>query len=110
MVCVSVYLTTICQEDISIKEIYNYRSVVEIELAGYKILGGLLEEFIPAVLYPDKPNSEKLLQLLPPQFTYQGEELYLKLQSVIDFISGMTDIYAVDLYRKIKGIALPELK
>jgi dGTPase len=95
---------------ISVKEIYNYRSVVEIELAGYKILGGLLEEFIPAVLYPDKPNAEKLLQLLPPQFTYSGTEVYLKLQAVIDFISGMTDVYAVDLYRKIKGIALPELK
>lgn len=97
-------------KEISFKEIYNYRSVVEIELAGYKILGGLLEEFIPAVLYPGKPNAEKLLQLLPPQFTYKGENLYFKLQSVIDFISGMTDIYAVDLYRKIKGIALPELK
>ncbi|HSY60590.1 MAG TPA: deoxyguanosinetriphosphate triphosphohydrolase [Cytophaga sp.] len=97
-------------KEISFKEIYNYRSVVEIELAGYKILGGLLEEFIPAVLYPGKPNSEKLLQLLPPQFAYQGNDLYLKLQSIIDFISGMTDIYAVDLYRKIKGIALPELK
>ena len=95
---------------ISIKEIYNYRSVVEIELAGYKILGGLLEEFIPAVLYPRKPNSEKLLQLLPPQFIYTGTDTYLKLQAVIDFISGMTDVYAVDLYRKIKGIALPELK
>ncbi|WP_018345152.1 deoxyguanosinetriphosphate triphosphohydrolase [Cytophaga aurantiaca] len=97
-------------KDISVKEIYNYRSVVEIELAGYKILGGLLEEFIPAVLYPGKPNSEKLLQLLPSQFIYEGDDLYRKLQSVIDFISGMTDIYAVDLYRKIKGIALPELK
>ena len=97
-------------KEISIKEIYNYRSVVEIELAGYKILGGLLEEFIPAVLYPEKPNSDKLLQLLPPQFIYTGTETYLKLQGVIDFISGMTDVYAVDLYRKIKGIALPELK
>lgn len=97
-------------KEISIKEIYNYRSVVEIELAGYKILGGLMEEFIPVILYPDKPNAEKLLQLLPPQFVYGGDDTYLKLQSVIDFISGMTDLYAVDLYRKIKGIALPELK
>jgi len=97
-------------KEISFKEIYNYRSVVEIELAGYKILGGLMEEFIPAVLYPNKPNAEKLLQLLPPQFVYKGDDSYLKLQAVIDFISGMTDLYAVDLYRKIKGIALPELK
>jgi len=97
-------------KEISVREIYNYRSVVEIELAGYKILGGLMEEFIPAVLYSDKPNSDKLLQLLPSQFVYSGEDTYLKIQSVLDFISGMTDIYAVDLYRKIKGIALPELK
>ncbi len=97
-------------KEISFKEIYNYRSVVEIELAGYKILGGLLEEFVPAVLYPNKPNSSKLLQLLPSQFVYTGDDVYLKLQSVIDFVSGMTDVYAVDLYRKIKGIALPELK
>lgn len=97
-------------KEISIKEIYNYRSVVEIELAGYKILGGLLEEFIPAVLYPNKANSAKLLQLLPTQFIYTGDNTYAKIQAVIDFISGMTDIYAVDLYRKIKGIALPELK
>lgn len=95
---------------ISNKEIYNYRPVIEIELAGYKILGGLLEEFIPALIEPHKPTSEKLLQLLPEQFRYNGPDLYRKAQSVVDFVSGMTDVYAVDLYRKIKGIALPELK
>ena len=97
-------------KNISNKEIYNYRSVIEIELAGYKILGGLLEEFIPAILNPQKINSEKLLKLLPEQFTYKGENVYFKIQSVVDFVSGMTDVYAVDLYRKIKGISLPELK
>jgi dGTPase len=90
--------------------IYNYRSVIEIELAGYKILGGLLEEFVPAILYPNKVNSEKLLRLLPAQFTYDGNNTYSRIQSVVDFVSGMTDVYAVDLYRKIKGISLPELK
>lgn len=96
--------------DISNREIYNYRPAVEIELAGYKVLGGLLEEFIPAIMQPQKHTSEKLLMLLPPQFRYHGDDLYGKLQSVVDFVSGMTDIYAVDVYRKIKGIALPELK
>lgn len=97
-------------KEISNKEIYNYRQVVEIELAGYKVLGGLLEEFVPAILEPDRPTSGKLLRLLPAQFTYHGTDLYGKLQSVVDFVSGMTDVFAVDLYRKIKGIALPELK
>jgi len=26
---------------------------------------------------------------------------------VLDYISGMTDVYALDLYRKITGINLP---
>ncbi|HEY8402403.1 MAG TPA: deoxyguanosinetriphosphate triphosphohydrolase [Cytophagaceae bacterium] len=95
---------------ISSEQIYNYRPAVEIELAGYKILGGLLEEFIPAILYPEKTTSQKLLMLLPSQFRYHGNDMYGKLQSVVDFVSGMTDLYAVDIYRKIKGIALPELK
>ncbi|MEK6477187.1 deoxyguanosinetriphosphate triphosphohydrolase [Catalinimonas sp. 4WD22] len=95
----------------SIDRIYNYRPVVEIELAGYKILGGLLEEFVPAVLNMKGHQSKKLLRLLPLQF--QPEEntcLYEKVQSVVDFVSGMTDLYAVDLFRHIKGISLPELR
>lgn len=27
--------------------------------------------------------------------------------AVLDYISGMTDIYALDIYQKIEGIALP---
>ena len=33
--------------------------------------------------------------------------LYGKIQAVLDYISGMTDVYALDLYRKIKGNSLP---
>jgi len=94
----------------SVERIYNYRPVVEIELAGYKILGGLLEEFVPAVLGMKGHQSKKLLRLLPLQFQPSHEaSLYEKVQLVVDFISGMTDLYAVDLFRHIKGISLPEL-
>jgi dGTPase len=94
----------------SVDRIYNYRPVVEIELAGYKILGGLLEEFVPAVLDQKGHQSKKLLRLLPLQFQPPEEAgPYEKVQSVVDFVSGMTDLYAVDLFRHIKGISLPEL-
>ncbi|MFP4095607.1 MAG: deoxyguanosinetriphosphate triphosphohydrolase [Cyclobacteriaceae bacterium] len=97
--------------DKSVERIYNYRPVVEIELAGYKILGGLLEEFVPAVLDRSGHQSKKLLRLLPLQFQPEGEaSSYEKVQSVVDFVSGMTDLYAVDLFRHIKGISLPELR
>lgn len=98
--------------DFSVDKVYNYRSVVEIEIAGFNVIGGLLKEFIQAAISPKNIRSEKLLQLIPQQFvvdTGKGN-LYTNIQSVVDFIAGMTDLYAIDLYRKIKGITIPELK
>lgn len=96
----------------SVQYIYDYRSVVEIEIAGFNVIGGLLKEFMHAVLHPNDIRGNKLLQLLPAQFviTKQRNLLYNDLQSVVDFIAGMTDLYAIDLYRKITGISIPELK
>ena len=97
-------------EKISYKKIYNYQTVVEIEVAGYQIIGGLLQEFVPAVVQNKSPYHEKLLALMPQQFHTQSNDAYLKIQSVVDFISGMTDLYAIEMYRKIKGISIPTIK
>ncbi len=96
----------------SYSNIYNYRSVVEIEIAGFNIIGGLLKEFIQAVMQPSDVRAEKLLQLIPAQYVIdkQGHQIYQNIQSVTDFISGMTDLYAIDLYRKITGISIPEIR
>ncbi|MFW5831335.1 MAG: deoxyguanosinetriphosphate triphosphohydrolase [Prolixibacteraceae bacterium] len=94
-------------QEISVKEIYAHRSVVEIEIAGYKIIGTLLGEFIDAVFHPNDRYSKKILSLLPAQYKSQSESDYHRIQSAVDFISGMTDVFALDLYRKIKGISLP---
>ncbi len=95
----------------SVKHIYNYKSVVEIELAGYNIIGGLLKEFIGAVLQPEKSKSGKLIKLISNQFPVTAEQsTYQNIQSVVDFISGMTDLYAMEMYRKITGISIPQLK
>ena len=85
-------------------QIYNDRSVVKIELTGFNVLGTLMEEFVYAVLNPGYNYSGKLLTLLPGQFDISTDNTYKKIRSVIDFISGMTDLYAVDLYKDIKGI------
>ncbi len=92
---------------ISIKEVYNHRSVVEIEIAGYKIIGTLLDEFVDAIINPDDKYSRKILSLLPSQYLPADESTYHKIQAIVDFVAGMTDIFALDLYRKIKGISLP---
>lgn len=96
----------------SVAHIYNYRTVIEIELAGYNIIGGLLQAFVEAVMYPEQNRSQKLLQLIPAQFpiTRNTHMLYENIQSVVDFISGMTDLYAIDLFRKITGMSIPEIR
>ena len=96
--------------DRSVKTVYNYKSVLEIEVAGYHVIGGLLKAFVGAVLKPAHSRSEKLLQLIPQQFPVSRKSLYHDVQSVVDFISGMTDLYAMDIYRKITGITIPEIR
>ena len=51
-------------------------------------------------------------QLISKQFVITGEpsRLYADTQSVVDFIAGMTDLYAVDLYRKITGMTFPQIR
>jgi dGTPase len=95
----------------SVEHIYNHRSVVEIEIAGYNVIGGMLREFIGALLQPDSTKSQKLRQLISKQFVISGgrDSLYPDIQAVVDFIAGMTDLYAVDLYRKITGIDFPRI-
>ncbi|MGQ1785466.1 deoxyguanosinetriphosphate triphosphohydrolase [Saccharicrinis sp. GN24d3] len=97
-----------CSE-ISFNDIYRHQSVVEIELSGFKILGSLLHEFSKAVLNPQDKYSKMLLPFIPNQYSVGLEASpYQKLQSVLDYISGMTDVYALDLYRKINGIGLAD--
>ena len=95
----------------SYKYIYSQRAVVEIEIAGYNVIGGLLSEFFEAIMYPGSSKSEKLLQLISQQFVITGrpEDFYKDIQSIVDYIAGMTDLFAVDIYRKIKGMAFPQI-
>ena len=89
----------------SVKDIYRHPSVVKIELTGFNVIGTLLEEFIGAILEPDKAYNKKLLSLIPEQFMPLHEGMYYKVQSVLDFISNMTDLYAVQLYKDLRGIS-----
>ena len=86
------------------KHIYRHPSVVKIELTGFNVIGTLMEHFTDAVMNPETPYNKKLLSLIPEQFKVQTDEVYPKLQSVIDFISNMTDLYAVQLYKDLRGI------
>jgi dGTPase len=96
--------------------IYATQRGVEIEAAGYEVLGGLLDVFFGAaddVARQGKTatkRSLKLLSLVPLQFLgparQPAADPYERLLKMTDFVSGMTDSYAVSLYQKVRGISL----
>ena len=67
----------------------------------------LLDYFILPILKDEKDLKQidkTKLKLLPRQFEIKDGSPYEKMLGVVDYVSGMTDNYASDLYRKIKGI------
>ena len=88
-------------------KIYKARDVVDIELAGNRIITFLLEKLVHAVRFPHLNYSELLLSQVPQQYEVEAPTLFGKIQAVIDHVSGMTDVYALDLYRKLNGMSLP---
>ena len=89
------------------KKIYRAKEVLDIELAGYHIFSHLIDSFTEAVMNPNHAYSKLLLQRIPEQYDTAAPTTYGKIQCVLDYISGMTDVYALDLYRKITGMSLP---
>lgn len=92
---------------VSYKKIYKTKDVVDIELAGHRIIGFLLDTFITAIENPKDKYSELILSRIPEQYEKDAPTLYQRILAILDFVSGMTDVYALDLYRKITGMSLP---
>ncbi|MDY4248951.1 dGTP triphosphohydrolase [Bacteroides pyogenes] len=92
---------------VSLDKIYRSRDVLDIELAGFRIISTLLELMIDAVTSPEKAYSKLLINRVSGQYHINSPVLYERIQAVLDYISGMTDVFALDLYRKINGNSLP---
>ncbi len=88
-------------------KIYRAREVVDVELGGNRIITFLLEKLIHAVRYPELNYSRLLLSQVPSQYDVNSPTLFGKIQAVLDHVSAMTDVYALDLYRKLNGLSLP---
>ena len=102
-------------EKLSIEKIYRARNVIETEAAGFEVLPGLLSSFVSAttqIFNKEKVTrkNQSVLRLLPPEILTEisnAQSTYQVLMSCVDFVSGMTDTHAISLFRKIKGISLP---
>lgn len=103
---------------------YCSPGVLRLELSAEKIIGGLLDRFVPAAVIWGinlsenqkyrKTSAEKLMSLVsenhkkayfdnkkPDDPEYN---LYLRVLLIADFVSGMTDTYAKTLYQELNGI------
>lgn len=104
-------------EKLSIQKIYRCTQVLEREATGYRVIDSLLEIFSVAVFnkvfspndYSGKQRS--IVRLLPEEISYAMDQPsvtpYDVLLTITDFISGLTDSYALSIYRRINGISVP---
>jgi dGTPase len=93
--------------EVSVQKIYNSKPVLDIELSGYKIMETLMNVFISAAINPERFYSQQLIKRVSSQYDIHSKDLETRIMAIIDYISGMTDIYALDIYQKINGISLP---
>lgn len=92
---------------LSVNRIYRSKEVLDVELAGFRIISQLLDLMTDAVLHPEKEYSKLLIGRVSNQYEINDPSLYTRILAVLDYISGMTDVYALDVYRKINGNSLP---
>jgi dGTPase len=92
---------------ISKKRIYKSQPVLDVELSGYRIMATLMELMVEAIEHPERFYSQQLIGRVSSQYDIENDDLETRLMAVIDYISGMTDVYALDVYQKICGISLP---
>ena len=115
-------------KDITKRNCFGCQEVLELELVGDKVLKTLLDIFVPTILNSTQEEIDntkiyagKLYKIISSNFKYIARHdywtggyrkfndipIYDKLHLVVDYISGMTDSYAVNLYKKLLGIELP---
>lgn len=91
----------------ALSKIYHSKPVLDIELAGYHIINTMMEQLIEAAVYPERYYSQQLLNRVSSQYDINAEDLETRIMAVIDFVSGMTDVFALDFYQKLNGTSLP---
>lgn len=90
-------------------KIYHSKDVVDIEIAGFQVITQLIDLMVEAVIHPEKAYSKLLINRVSSQYEINAPTLYGRIMAVLDYISGMTDVFALDLYRKINGMSLPNV-
>ena len=85
---------------------YRARDVLKMELAGAEAIQGLLDRFVHALLEPDSLRGRHQRRLRSSVISDTGSR-YEQLLRITDHVAGMTDNYAVRLYRELRGMRYP---
>ena len=120
-------------KQVSRKRLYRSHDAENIELSGYTVITGLLEYFKTIMILPCRRFSflvkeeaqgknmdyewriyNRISRRLKQSYLNQMEELnpendstkelWLRIHMILDYISGMTDAYALEIYQMLKGI------
>lgn len=98
------------------KIVFDSQSVLQAEMAGYEILTGLLQKMVDASSSPNFAENgkgleakiykviSKSLRYIYTEYPSNACEEYRKLQLIVDFVSGMTDNYALNYYHSLNGV------
>jgi dGTPase len=98
---------------VSITKLYRSKKVIEIEAAGFEVISGLLGYFLPAmhaVQFGEPTERERsICRLIPESYQLDKPEssIYGMVRDCLDYVSSMTDSYAINVYRRINGMSLP---
>jgi dGTPase len=104
-------------QDFCLTEIFPKRDIQSLELTGHSVLSGLLDYYINFIFHADKNYRKRATGLisssiikaaliesgLPPNSKFDELSNYYKLRVIVDFISGMTDQFALNHYQKLSG-------
>lgn len=93
-------------------ECYHNVGVAKIESAGNEVLTCLLDKMLAVVKDPKHRLDSLIKSLLRDKFIYSlfnQESAYKKILTIVDLITGMTDRFAITLYRQLKGMTVRAL-
>ncbi|HHX36841.1 MAG TPA: dNTP triphosphohydrolase, partial [Clostridiaceae bacterium] len=105
--------------DIAVDYVFTSKQIISLEIAANNILGGLLDMFIPACIewdtdHPQSSLEPRLMAIISDNYRSnyyrrsegkdEIEKLYLRLLLVTDYICGMTDSFAKQMYRNMNGL------
>ena len=105
--------------DIAFKYTFTSKPIYKLEIAADTILNFLLDKFMKAVLYYDTDEKlsvvdNKIISMISRDYMHiyhyysegksESDRLYLRLLLVTDYICGMTDSFAKNLYQEFNGL------